>query len=479
MTTNQGRVIAAHGQVAEVELNETTHVSLHDILATDDTDQAALLEVVMSKSAGVFYCLVLRGAEQLQRGQAVTNTREQLSVPVGPKVLGRAFDIFSAVHDPGPPLKQTDRRPLFTPAARDLNKVVSPHAFMETGIKAIDFFTPLLVGGKTALVGGAGVGKTVILTELVNRLVVQQPQADNVAVFSAVGERSREAQELYYNLAQAKVLPYTCLILGQMGANPAVRFRTAYAGATLAEYWRDQPHHNVMFFMDNIYRFVQAGHELSMVMNAIPSQDGYQPTLSSEMAALQERLISTQDGTISSFMALFVPSDDLTDSGVRSITPYLDTTIILSREIYQTGSFPAIDLLASTSAALSPNLIGFDHYNTYLRAKQTLEKSSTLDRIVSLVGVTELSPANRQTYLRAQLIQNYMTQDLFVIAEETGRPAAFVPVQDTVQTVKDILAGQYDSVPPADLRFLNSVKHLAEQLGRQNQQPNQQPAPVA
>ncbi len=440
---------------------------LHDLVKTAH-DHSIWLEVGMSKSPQVYYCLVLRGGEKVQRGMGVVNSNHQLQVPVGTDVLGRAFDIFGDVHDLGKPLTGVPRRPLFAIEDKKSRLVPPSKTIMETGIKAIDFFAPLTMGGKTALIGGAGIGKTVILTELVNRMVIQKQQKNALAVFCAVGERSREAQELYQSFKKANVLPFTSLILGQMGENPAVRMKTGYAGAALAEYFRDEHHSNVLFFMDNIYRFAQAGHELSMLMNMIPSEDGYQSTLPSEMGTLQEKLSSTDSGTITSFMALYVPSDDMTDSAVRSAFPYMDTMIILSREVYQTGRFPAMDLLASTSSALTPLLVGNDHYDTYREAKSVLEESAALERIVSLVGESELSPDNRRTYKRSQLIISYMTQDLFVSEEETGHAAAFVTLKETVQIVKDILSGKYDELDPEDLRFLGSIRNLEERLAKKH-----------
>lgn len=460
-----GRVVAARGQVAEVEFPQANQPEIHDLLILPD-DKSVRLEVVMSKSPRIFYCLVLRGHEKLQRDMSVVNTHEQLMIPVGLSVLGRAFDIFAEVHDGGKPLPKSEVRSLFDTAKQAENvdtAVSSQQEVMETGIKVIDFFTPLLLGGKAALVGGAGIGKTVILMELVNRMVIQKQRANALAVFSGVGERSREAEELYSNFKKAQVLPYTTLILAQMGENPAVRFRTAYAGATLAEYFRDAHKSDVLFFMDNTYRFAQAGHELSIMMNAIPSEDGYQPTLASEIAELQERLVSTERGTITSFMALFVPSDDLTDSAVRSILPYLDTMIVLSRDIFQSGRFPAVDLLTSTSAAISPMIVGLNHYNAYVEAKQILEEAAGLERIVSLVGEDELSPEKRLMYIRAQLIINYMTQSLFVIEEETGQQASYVPLTETIEVIKDILDGKYDAVESGKFRFLDKVSDLARQ----------------
>lgn len=456
-----GIILSVRGQIAEVSFADKRYrPAPHDILTIPEAP-GVQLETVMSSSPTSFYCYVLTPEARLARGMRAVNTKQPLALPVGAAVLGRALDIFGEPHDGGEPLDRRTARPLFRHDAVELARVHSPQRVLETGIKPIDFFTPIAEGGTAALVGGAGIGKTVILTELVNRLVIQRGAQENtVAVFAAVGERSREAHELYARLTAAAVLPFTTLILGQMGENPAIRSRTAHAAAALAEYFRDEEGKNVLFFMDNIYRFAQAGHELSTLMHVIPSEDGYQPTLPSEMATLNERLLSTTQASATSFLALYVPSDDLTDYAVRSVFPYLDTMLVLSRDVFQAGRFPAIDLLSSTSAALSPLLIGIEHYTTYIAAKQLLEEAQGLERMVSLIGESELTPEKRLVYRRAQLIISYMTQDLFVSQIETGHAADFVPLAETVQVVNDILAGKYDQYDPDDLRYIGSIKNL-------------------
>lgn len=454
-----GVVIGIVGQVAELEFLDGKP-ALHTTLHVEDAPEIQLV-VTGSASPTTMHGVLLTPSTGLARGMRVVDTGKPLSVPVGPEVLGRAFDIFGNGHDGKGPVQAQQQRPLYSPIRVSPGAVESTGAIMETGIKAIDFFAPVVERGTLGLIGGAGIGKTVILTELINRFVIQRKgQSDHVAVFSAVGERSREAQELYQNMVDGKVLPYTSLVLGQMGENPAVRFHTAYAGAALAEHFRDSMGRNVLFFMDNIFRFGQAGLELATVMNTIPSEDGYQPHLGSQMADVLQRLVSTHQASITSFLALFVPSDDMTDAGVRVVFPYLDTMVVLSREIFAAGRFPAMDLLASTSTGLTPSVAGEDHYETYLAAKQLLEETAKLDRIVSLVGASELSAANQARYRRARLIINYMTQDLFVSQAELGHTAEFVPREETVQTVRDILAGVYDEIDPEKLLYIGSITKL-------------------
>lgn len=454
-----GTIIGVVGQVAEVEFLDVMP-ALHATLQVEETPDVRLL-VAASASPTTAYCLVMTPTGQLRRGMKAWDTGEPLAVPVGPEVLGRAFDIFGNGHDGLGKVETATSRALYHPIQIAPENVRGSGEIIETGIKAIDFFAPTRARGTTGLIGGAGIGKTVILTELINRFVIQSKmKKDRVAIFSAVGERSREAQELYESMVKGKVLPYTSLVLGQMGENPAIRFHTAYAGASLAEYFRDEMGQDVLFFMDNIFRFGQAGLELATVMNTIPSEDGYQPNLGSQMADVLQRLVSTQEGSITSFLALFVPSDDMTDAGVRVVFPYLDTMIVLSRDVFQAGRFPAMDLLASTSTGLTPAIAGKEHYEIYVMAKQLLEQTARLERIVSLVGAGELSGANQTNYHRAQLLTNYMTQDLFVSEAELGHKAEFVPREETVKTVAEILSGVYDAVEPEKLLYIGSIKKL-------------------
>jgi len=470
-----GTISSVQGQVAQVTFADH-RPSRYDILTVID-DPSTLLQVMSSASPSNFFCFILNPQHRLARGTVVLNTQEALQIPVGDEVLGRAFDIFANPHDDGKKVESKTWRQMFATSNLGLADVKNPEEIIETGIKAIDFFTPILRGGKTALVGGAGVGKTVLLTAIMNRLVVQQQDhGDNVAVFSAVGERSREAQELYLQLKEAQALPFTSLVLGQMGENPALRFLTAYASATIAEHFRENGK-NVLFFMDNMYRFAQAGHELSTLMSAIPSEDGYQPTLSSEVANLTERLISTQAASITSFLAVFVPSDDLTDHGVRALFPYLDSMVILSRDVFQAGRLPAIDLLRSISGALNPITIGQKHYDTYIDAKRILETANDLERIVSLIGESELSPDNQKIYRRAQLIQNYVTQDLFITAATPEEGALYVPRAQTVDDIAQIIDGRFDEVAPDKLIYIKSLSDVKTPAAATSSSPA--PAPEA
>lgn len=454
-----GVLISISGQVVQVEF-ETEHPKIFDIVTAVDLP-GSKLEVYASANSRSFYCISLTPVRGLYRGMKVRNTRRQLHVPAGKAVLGRVMDIFGEEHDTGPKIISDQSVEIHSARSVPLSEIRSPQMILETGIKAIDFFTPILKGGKVGLFGGAGVGKTITLTELIHNILLRNAESDNrVAVFGAVGERSREAQELYHALEQTEAFKNITLILGQMGENPAVRSRTAYASAALAEYFRDVMGKDVLYLLDNMYRFAQAGHELSILMNSIPSEDGYQPTLTSDMGNLHERLVSTSKATVTCIEAIFVPSDDMTDYGVRSIFPYLDTFVVLSREVYQQGRMPAVDLLTSSSTGLDIAFIGNDHYEAYIKSKNLLELSENLERIVSLMGFSELTYQNQLLYKRAQLLKAYMTQNFVATSEQTGREGNWIPRERTVRDVVAILEGSYDDIEPAKLMFLGTLDDL-------------------
>lgn len=465
-----GKIVGVQGQIVEVVFHDQPP-GLYQLLEVIDLKpKNYYLEVISSTdSRGErysltgyhFYCLCLSDTRGLARGQQVANLGHSLKIPVGDSVLGRAFDIFGKPHDGQGDLNNTEFQPIILASSPPLTQVRAPAHILETGIKAIDFFAPILEGGNAGLFGGAGVGKTILLTELINNLIIHNPENHDLrAVFTAVGERSREAQELYVQLAETAAFKQMCIILGQMGESPAVRSRTAYAGAALASYFRDVQQKNVIFLMDNMYRFAQAGHELSIMMQSIPSEDGYQPTLTSEMSILHSRLASTHSAYITSIEAIFVPSDDMSDYGVRAIFPFLDTFIILSRNIYQQGRFPAVDILNSNSRALNKDFVGAQHYQTYIQAKQLLEQGSNLEKIVSLVGFSELSIEDQTQYKRSILLTNYMTQNFYTTQSQTGKPGAYVPLKQTIKDVRAIMDGKFDNYQPDKLRLIGSVEDV-------------------
>ena len=451
---NKGKIISVKGHIIEVEFEELPP-SIHNVVYLEK-DPDVKMEVYDSTSSSTFYCISLSSTKKLYRGSIVINSGEPIKIPVGDEVLGRVIDIFSQPQDGKGKLNTIDTRPIFS---QDINfeKVVVPTEVLVTGIKAIDFFAPILKGGKVGLFGGAGVGKTILLTEIIHNIVTVHREK-SVSVFTGVGERVREGQELYESLQQTGILPTTALIYGQMGENPTVRFRTATAGVALAEYFRDVKKKDVLFFIDNIFRFAQAGYELATLMNAIPSEGGYQSTLPSEMASFHERLLSTKDAAITTIEAIYVPSDDLTDYAVQSVFPYLDSNVVLSRSIYQEGRFPAIDLLSSTSSALNEETVGEKHFKLLLLAQNLLKKAVSLERIVSLVGQSELSPEDQKIYKRAELIKSYMTQNFTVTELQTGKKGRSIFLQDTVEDVGHILEGKYDDFPADTFLYIGSIR---------------------
>lgn len=452
----QGKVIAIEGQIVTVEFKPENSPSARDILVLKD-DPNYKMEVMISASESTFYCLAFHPTDKLSRGQLVLNTKQPIQIPVGEEVLGRILNIFGDPIDGKGPVKAKQKMPIYSERL-EYSTITTHKEFLETGIKALDFFSPIVKGDKIGLFGGAGVGKTILLTEIIHNIVNLSTKRS--VVFAGVGERSREGQELYETLLEQKTLPFVSLIFGTMGENPAVRFRTAYTAATIAENFRDQSDREVLFFIDNIFRFALAGNELSMLMNTIPSEDGYQATLASEMGTFHERLTSTKKSAITTIEAIYIPNDDILDQGVQSIFPYLDSTIILSRQVYQEGRIPAIDILESTSANLTPGVIGNDHYKTAVEAQALLKESVTLERIVSLIGTSELSVEDRLTFERSKKLKNYMTQSFYVAEVQTGRPGKYVPIKTVIQDVDQILNGKFDSVDEDKFLFVGGLNEL-------------------
>ncbi len=464
-----GRIISVKGQILEVEFLEEKP-RIYDVLI-DKEDPTIKMEVYTSASANSFFCLALTHVTSLHLGSVVVNTGQPIKVPVGKEVLGRVIDTLGEPQDGQGEINAQEYRPIIAKGV-SFENVHIPRDVLETGLKLVDFFTPIVKGGKVGLFGGAGVGKTVIISEIIHNLVILDPDK-NVSVFTGVGERTREGEELYETLIESKVMQGVSLIYGSMGENPALRFRTAFTGVTLAEYFRDSMGKDVLFFIDNIFRFAQSGYELSTLMNAIPSEGGYQSTLTSEMASFHERLVSTHTNAITTFEAIYVPADDITDSGVQSIFPYLDSGLILSRAVYQEGRFPAIDILASSSSALNPDTVGDAHYQTALEAQALLKRALSLERIVSLIGESELSADDQVVYKRSKFLKNYMTQNFTVVETQTEKKGVFVSVKDTVADVRAILDGAIDKLKPEDVLFIGTLKDVESKL------PTKTPIPVA
>lgn len=454
----KGRIKSIRGQIIEVEfLNEKPHI--HDVLILE-TDDSVKMEVYSSSGLNSFYCLALTATTVMYRGAIVLNTLKSIEIPVGEQILGRLTNIFGKPQDGKGDIETKEYRPIYS-SAISYEHIIKPREILQTGIKAIDFFSPIIKGGKVGLFGGAGVGKTILLTEIIHNVVILNKN-QNISVFAGVGERIREGQELYETLRESGVLEGISMIYGHMGDNPAIRLRTAVAGCAIAEYFRDVLEKNVLFFIDNVFRFAQAGYEVSTLMNGIPSEGGYQATLSSEMAQLHERISSTVKNSITTFEAVYVPSDDITDYGVQSIFPYLDSTIILSRGIYQEGRFPAIDLFSSNSSALSIDIANADHYRAYIDTQSLLKKAATLERVASLIGESELSPDDQIIFKRAKLIKNYMTQNFFVLENQTGKEGKYVPLSETVADIRAIIDGACDGIDVDKLHNIGSLKDIQE-----------------
>lgn len=450
-----GKITSVRGQVIEVEfLDETPKI--HDILVFKN-DEEVKMEVYASSRPNHFYCLSLSPTEKLERGGIVINTQKPLVFPVGTGLLGRAVDVFGNPMDAKGDLSKYSLVPVHKKATRSDN-IFTKKELLETGIKVIDLFCPLFRGRKMGLFGGAGVGKTLLLTEILHN--VMQADTSSVSVFAGVGERAREALELFNALKESDTLKYSSLIFGPMGESSTLRFLSALSSVTLAEYYRDSMGKQVLFFIDNLFRFAQAGNELSNLTNTIPSEDGYQATLESEMALFHERLTSTTTGIISTVEAIYIPADDLLDHAVQAIFPYLDTVVVLSRNIYQQGLLPAIDILSSNSSALSSDVVGEAHYRVALEGRSLLKKVEGLERIVSLVGESELSAADQLIYKRGRRLKNFMTQRFFVAEAQKGQKGIFVPIKTTIADVEAILNGKYDQIPEEKFLFIGSLADI-------------------
>lgn len=454
LTTIEGKIISVKGQVVEIHFPKEKP-NINDLLVVKE-DTAIKLQVYSSSKSSSYYCILLVKTHKLFRGQIVVSTGKPIQIPVGEGLLGRVIDIFGNEKDGLGEIKAAGYWPIYKQAP--LYKDIPFHQeILETGIKVIDLFCPMLKGGKMGLFGGAGVGKSVLLTEIIHNVVTLNKEK-NLSVFAGVGERTREGQELFAELKASGVVDAVSLVYGQMGENPAMRFLTGYTAVTVAEYFRDVLKKDVLFFIDNVFRFAQAGNELSLLMNTIPSEDSYQSTLSSEMATFHERLVSTKANNISTIEAIYIPNDDILDQGVQAVLPYLDSSLILSRNIYQEGRLPAVDILASTSSALSIDIAGQLHNQTVIKAQGLLKKGLSLDHIVSLVGESELSLEDQIAYRRTKILRNYMTQNFYVTESQTGRKGKFVPLKTTLEDVGDILKGVYDKVPEEKFMFIGSAK---------------------
>ena len=459
MDKNKGKIISIKGHVIEVKF-KNNKPAVHDILTVSDSPEVKM-EVYSSSGKDTFYCFSLTPTEKLFRGEKVINTGYPVQFPVGDGLLGRAVSLFGTPYDSLGAVVKESVWPIHRKILLE-EDVETPKEILQTGVKLIDLFAPVLKGGKMGLFGGAGVGKTMLLTEILHNVVGNNEKSknNNVSVFAGVGERSREGLELHEALKQSGALGSSTLVFGPMGENPAVRFLSAFAAVTLAEFFRDKKNRDVLFFIDNVFRFAQAGNELSTLMDIIPSEDGYQATLESEMAQFHERLASTKKASISTIEAIYVPADDMLDHAVQAIYPYLESVVVLSRSAYQQGLLPAIDILASSSSGLAVGMVSDLHYQVALSAKNLLKQAQSLERIVSLVGESELSGEDQSKYKRAKKLRNYMTQTFFVAEAQRGQKGAYVPLKTTVEDTKAIIDGDFDQVPEEEFLYIGALSDL-------------------
>lgn len=455
MEREVGFIRSIIGDVAEVEfLTEGPFPG--EILILKE-DPRVKLEVQSALGEKRFFCLIFGKSESLYRGAEVERTKEPLKIPVGKELLGRVINLFGEPLDGlGPP--KTKKKKEVAKTTFPFEQITLEKTLIETGIKAVDFFAPLRKGGKLGIFGGAGVGKTVLLSELMHNTAYFHK---GISIFAGIGERIREAHELYETLKESGVLPSTILILSQMNESAAFRYKVGFSAATIAEYFRDEENRDILFFVDNIYRFLQAGNELAIISSQLPSEEGYQPTLISEIASLEERLVSTRGADITSVQAIYIPADDITDAGIQAILPYFDSIIFLSREVYQEGRHPAIDLLSTSSTVTDIATIGKEHYEALIEAKKILERYSRLKKIVAILGEDELSADDKIILKRARRLLNFMTQPLFVVQDQTGIKGKYVKREDTIQGVRRILQGDTDDVPEELLLNLGSLDEIS------------------
>ena len=453
------------GPVIDVEFAAGSLPKIREALYVDLAGQRRVMEVSQHMENNMVRCIMLAESEGLARGMQVCAPGETITVPVGTSTLGRMFNVMGEPIDGGDPVPAgVERHSIYRkPPAFEEQRSVSE--ILETGIKVIDLLEPYPKGGKIGLFGGAGVGKTVLIQELIHNVAMEH---NGYSVFTGVGERSREGNDLWREMQGSGVSDKTALVFGQMNESPGVRMRVALAGLTMAEYFRDEEHKDVLLFIDNIFRFVQAGSEVSTLLGRMPSAVGYQPTLANEMGELQERITSTRQGSVTSVQAVYVPADDLTDPATATTFTHLDATTVLNRRIAEQGIYPAVDPLQSTSRILEPDKVGLEHYETARRVQEILQKYSELQDIIAILGMDELSDEDRLTVQRARKIQRFLAQPIHVAEKFTNIPGVYVPLKDTLRSFQAIINGDMDGYP--EMAFFNvgtieDVVKKAEALG--------------
>ena len=459
LNTKDGVLVQAIGPVIDVRFDENNIPPLLMALkVTTAQGKELTLEVVQHIGDDTVRCIAMGATEGIQRGLTVVNTGESIKVPVGKEVLGRMFNVLGQPIDEAGPFKANLTHSIYNDPPKFQDQSTQAQIF-ETGIKVIDLLCPYIKGGKVGLFGGAGVGKTVLIQELMNNIAMQK---HGISVFAGVGERSREGNDLYYEMKESGVLPNTALVFGQMNETPGVRMRVALSGLTMAEYFRDVAHQDVLLFIDNIYRFTQAGSEVSALLGRMPSAVGYQPTLATEMGQLQERIASTKDGSITSIQAVYVPADDLTDPAPATTFSHLDAKTVLDRGIAALGLYPAVDPLASSSNFLDPNVVGQRHYSIARQVQTILQRYKDLQDIIAILGIDELSEEDKVIVARARRIRNFLSQPLHVAEAFNGFPGVYVPVKETIRSFKEILSGKYDAYPESAFLYCGSIEDVIQ-----------------
>ncbi len=464
---NKGKIHEIIGPVVDIkfdpdelpELMNAIHIKLGD-------GTTIVAEVAQHKGDDEVRCVALSSTDGLARGMEAFDTGKPIEVPVGPEVLGRLFNVLGDPIDEKGPVETKQKAPIHRSAPAFEDQDTSSQIF-ETGIKVIDLIAPYTRGGKVGLFGGAGVGKTVLIQELINNIATEH---GGISVFAGVGERTREGNDLYGEMTESGVLKKTAMVFGQMNEPPGARMRVALTGLTMAEYFRDKEKQDVLLFIDNIFRFTQAGSEVSALLGRVPSAVGYQPTLANEMGALQERITSTKDGSITSVQAVYVPADDLTDPAPATTFAHLDATTVLDRAITELGIYPAVDPLASTSRILDPLIVGDEHYDTARRVQEVLQKYKDLQDIIAILGMDELSEDDKLTVSRARKIQRFLSQPFAVAEQFTGMEGKYVPIAETVRGFKEILDGQHDEIPEELFLFAGGIDEVVEKYKQSKEQ---------
>ena len=462
-----GKIIQVLGPVVDVEFENQELPAIRDALEVQNGDKKCVMEVAQHIGNHVVRCIMLAASEGLHRDMEVTAEGSGIKVPVGEKTLGRLFNVLGETIDDGEPIKDAPKMVIHRepPTFEEQNPAVE---ILETGIKVIDLLAPYAKGGKIGLFGGAGVGKTVLIQELISNIATEH---GGYSIFTGVGERSREVNDLWTEMGESGVLAKTALVFGQMNEPPGARMRVAETGLTMAEYFRDEKKHDVLLFIDNIFRFTQAGSEVSALLGRMPSAVGYQPTLATEMGELQERIASTKNGSVTSVQAVYVPADDLTDPAPATTFAHLDATTVLSRKIVEQGIYPAVDPLESSSRILEADIVGEEHYEVARKVQEALQKYKELQDIIAILGMEELSDEDKTVVFRARKIQKFLSQPFHVAENFTGIKGVYVPVKETIRGFKAILDGEMDEYPENaffNVGTIEDVKKKAEEMKAAN-----------